>query len=147
MLSVDGSTFDRARRRRLYRRVAARLGLAAPVRELQALDVVTRRLRLSGQSHLGLRTIPVHAIIGTMDRAGDFDGEFLPRRPDMADRWNRVERIVRLGQAPPIVVYELDQRYFIVDGHHRVAIARQHGIDHFEADVTRIRTRTPLRAA
>jgi ParB-like nuclease domain len=147
MLTVEASTFDRARRKRLYRRVVARLGLAAHVGELLALDVVTGRQRLSGQSHLGLRTIPVRAIIGTMDRAGDFDGEFLPRRADMAERWHRVERIVQRGQAPPIVVHELDGRYFVVDGHHRVAIARQHGIDHLEAEVTRIRTRAPLTAA
>jgi ParB-like chromosome segregation protein Spo0J len=62
----------------------------------------------------------------------------------MAERWNRVERLVRAGSAPPIEVYELDRRYFVIDGHHRVAVARQRGIDHVEAVVTRLRTRLPL---
>jgi hypothetical protein len=42
------------------------------------------------------------------------------------------------------VVYELEGRYFLVDGHHRVAIARQRGIEYLDAEITTIRTRYPL---
>jgi hypothetical protein len=141
MFGVEVSTFDRARRRRAYRRLATRLGLLDRVDDLPALEDVTARDRPSGQAYVGVRTIAVQAIVGTVDRAADFDGEFLPRRADMADRWYRVERVVRLGTAPPISVYELDGRYFVVDGHHRVAIARQRGIDHIEAEIIRLRGR------
>jgi ParB-like nuclease domain len=141
MFGVEVSTFDRARRRRVYRRLAARLGLLDRVDELLALEDATALLRPCGQAYIGVRTIAVRAIVGTVDRAGDFDGEFLPRRADMADRWYRVERVVRQGNAPPISVCELDGRYFVIDGHHRVAITRQRGIDHVEAEITRLLAR------
>jgi hypothetical protein len=48
------------------------------------------------------------------------------------------------GDFPPIVVYELDGRYFVVDGHHRVAIARQRGVEFIDAEITRLRSRYPL---
>ena len=141
MFGVEVSTFDRARRRRAIRRLAARLGLVDRVDELPALEDSSAPMRPCGQAYVGVRTIAVRAIVGTVDRAGDFDGEFLPRRADMAERWYQVERVLRQGNTPPISVYELDGLYFVVDGHHRVAIARQRGIDHLEAEITRIRGR------
>jgi hypothetical protein len=96
------------------------------------------------QSYLGVRAIPVDSIIGTVDRRGDFDREFLPRRSDMEGRWSRVEEVVQRGDMPPIEVYEIEGRYFLVDGHHRVAVARQLGIDYIDAEITRIRTRYPF---
>lgn len=140
----DVSTFGRAWRKKTRRRVAAHVGLAHDTQELLALDEVTRRLRMFEQSYLGVRAIPVQSIVGTVDRRGEFDREFLPRRAGMEDRWNRVEDVVQKGDIPPIVVYEVDGRYFLVDGHHRVAIARQLGIDYLDAEITSVRTRYPL---
>ncbi|MGH9118554.1 MAG: ParB/RepB/Spo0J family partition protein [Acidimicrobiales bacterium] len=142
----DVSTFGRAWRKKTRRRVAASVGLGGDTQELLPLDEVTRRLRLFEQSYRGVRPIPVSSIVGTVDRSGDFDREFLPRRSAMEQRWNRVEHVVDEGEVPPIVVYELEGRYFLVDGHHRVAIARQRGIEYLDAEVTSIRTRYPLPA-
>jgi hypothetical protein len=144
VLGAEPSTFGRAWRRGAYRRFAAQLGLGDQLHELLPLDDVIRRLHLVEQTYVGVRTIRVAAIVGTVDRGGDFDGRFLPRRAEMAERWNRVERLVRAGSAPPIEVYEVDGRYFVSDGHHRVAIARQREMDHIEAEITRLRTRVPL---
>ena len=58
-------------------------------------------------------------------RGGDFDRDFQPRRPDVRERWRRVERAFPEAGFPPIVVYQLGDAYFVIDGHHRVAIARQ----------------------
>jgi hypothetical protein len=146
MYGGDVSTFGRAWRRKTRRRVAASVGLGQDTEELLALDEVTRRLRLFEQSYRGVRPIPVSSIVGTVDRNGDFDRDFLPRRFAMEGRWNRVEQVVEGGTAPPIVVYELEGRYFLVDGHHRVAIARQRGIEYLDAEITSIRTRYPLPA-
>jgi hypothetical protein len=146
MYGGDVSTFGRAWRRKARRRVAATVGLGQDTEELLPLDEVTRRLRLFEQSYRGVRPIPVSSIVGTVDRNGDFDRDFLPRRSAMEGRWNRVEQVVEGGTAPPIVVYELEGRYFLVDGHHRVAIARQRGIEYLDAEITSIRTRYPLPA-
>jgi hypothetical protein len=140
----DVSTFGKAWRKKTRRRVAAQIGLADDTGELLALDDVTRRLRMFEQSYLGVRAIPVGSIVGTVDKRGDFDRDFLPRRSAMEGRWGRVEEVVQRGDMPPIEVYEIEGRYFLVDGHHRVAVARQLGIDYIDAEITRIRTRYPF---
>jgi hypothetical protein len=140
----DVHTFGRAWRKKARKRVAAHVGLADDTQELLALDEVTQRLRMFEQSYLGVRAIPVDSIVGTVDRKGDFDREFLPRRPEMEGRWTRVEEVMQRGAMPPIEVYEIEGRYFLVDGHHRVAVARQLGMDYIDAEITRIRTRYPF---
>lgn len=137
------STFDKARRKRSVRHLGRKMR-DEETKELLPLAEVTQRLRLFSQSYLGVRSIPVDRIVGTVDRSQEFDREFLPRRPEMRDRWERVERSFPDGHFPPIQVYEVDGRYFLVDGHHRVAIARQRGIESVDAEVTQIRTRFPL---
>jgi hypothetical protein len=39
-------------------------------------------------------------------------------------------------ELPPITVYQLGNRYFVIDGHTRVAAAKALGIEFIDADVT-----------
>lgn len=137
------STFPRARRREAYRRLL-RVLRRRDSEPLLELDEVGRRLRVFEQTYVGVRPIPVGRIVGTVSRTSDFDREFLPQRADSETRWRRVEEQYAEGAFPPIQVYEVDGRYFLVDGHHRVAVARQRGVDYIDAEVTRLRTRFPL---
>jgi hypothetical protein len=139
------ATFDRARRQSAYRRLARVVrGREAPT--LLPLDEATRRLRPFHRRYVGLRPIPVEQIVGTENRARDFDRDFLPRRPDIGRRWRQVEQAFPDGGFPPIVVYQLGDAYFVLDGHHRVAIARQRGIEMIDAEVTELRARWHLPA-
>jgi hypothetical protein len=95
-------------------------------------------------TYIGVRPIPVSKIVGTVSRTSDFDRDFLPRRAEIGERWNRVERTFAEGDFPPITVYELDGFYFVVDGHHRVAVARQRGVEYIDAEITRLRSRWRL---
>lgn len=137
------STFPRARRREAYRRLL-RVLRRRESEPLLELDEVGRRLRVFEQTYLGVRPIPVGRIVGTVSRTSGFDREFLPQRADSETRWRRVEEQYAEGAFPPIQVYEVDGRYFLVDGHHRVAVARQRGVDYIDAEVIRLRTRFPL---
>jgi hypothetical protein len=137
------STFDKAMRKRARRKLATRLR-DEDTQELLPLPEVTRRLRQFEQHHLGIQPIPIRRIVGTVDRSRDFDREFLPRSPEIEDRWKRVERAFPDGAFPPIVVYEVDGSYFLEDGHHRVAIAKQRGAEFIDAEITQLRTRSPL---
>lgn len=142
------STYERARRRDAYLRLARLLGgtvrRGRRSRDLLDLEEVRRRLRVFEQSYVGVRPIPVSAIVGTVSRSREFDREFLPRGGHLKERWQRLERVFPEGEFPPISVYELDGRYFVGDGHHRVAIARQREMDYVDAEVTRLRSRIPL---
>jgi hypothetical protein len=143
---ATGTTFDRARRRSAYRRLARLVGRPGGPGDLLPLEETTRRLRPFARRYVGLRAISVRQIVGTESRAGDFDREFLPRRPDIGERWRRVEQAFPDGDFPPIVVYRVGDAYFVVDGHHRVAIARERGMETIDAEVTELRARWHLPA-
>jgi hypothetical protein len=140
------STYEKARRRQAYRRLARLIRRSPPPADLLPLDEVSRRLRAFEQSYLGVMPIEVSKIVGTVDRVGEFDRDFLPRRRRVEDRWRRVEEAFPEGDFPPIQVYRLGEAYFVVDGHHRVAIARQRRMSHIDAEVTELRARWTLPA-
>jgi hypothetical protein len=54
--------------------------------------------------------------------------------------------MVEGDELPPIDVYKLDDTYYVIDGHHRVSVARSLGRDTINARVIEVRTRAPLGA-
>ena len=107
---------------------------------LLPLGEVTGRLRLVGQHYVGMRTVPIERIVGSVDRAVDFDRLFRPRkRGDVRQRLNSLRTAFADGALPPISVYEASDLYFVNDGHHRVALARQEGVEFIDAEVTSLR--------
>lgn len=107
---------------------------------LLPFDEVRRRLRVVGQSYLGVREIPVAQIVGSVDRNADFDRDFRPRRGVSRERLARLRSAFADGVMPPIAVFEVGGAYFVEDGHHRVALARERGADFVDAEVTRLQT-------
>ena len=103
-------------------------------RRREALVVHDQRsLARRGAGWLGEREIPLDAIVGTFDagRARDFDGRFRPTRRTRP-RWLRVWLADAL---PPITVMPVDGGYVVLDGHHRVSVARARGADTIPAVV------------
>jgi hypothetical protein len=47
---------------------------------------------------------------------------------------------------PPSSVYKVGERYFVEDGNHRVSVARYHGVEMIEAEITEFRPLLPERA-
>jgi hypothetical protein len=92
--------------------------------------------------HLGVRTIELGRVIGSVDRAHELGPDFRHRGrqlPNSLDeqRFQRVLNATRAGAVlPPISVYKLGFGYYVEDGHHRVAAARLNGQDEIDADVT-----------
>jgi hypothetical protein len=98
------------------------------------------RLHLFQQTYAGLQTIDVDKIVGTVDRSEDFDRDFLPRSPQTRERWERLERAFPSLGFPPITVYQVGDVYFVIDGNHRVALAKQKDALFIDAEVTEIHT-------
>jgi hypothetical protein len=44
-----------------------------PAGELLPFDDVSRRLGMVGQRYVGIRAIPIHRIVGSVDRSQEFD--------------------------------------------------------------------------
>ena len=117
--------------------------------ELLSYEEVATRLKLQGRSDKGIQTVPVDAIIGSVGRYSDFTRTFLPRRAGDQQRWANVKvaTLDPLGAGmPPIEVYKVSDVYFVVDGNHRVSIAKQEGWETIQAHVIEIRTDVPLAA-
>jgi nucleotide-binding universal stress UspA family protein len=69
----------------------------------------------------------------------------LPRQDSDEGRWAGVKvATTGLVGLPPIDVYQIGEVYFVLDGNHRVSVARQLGATHIEAYVTEFQTRVPL---
>src|SRR5262245_42707317 len=122
-------------------------GLRGRRRErLLELDEVERRLKPFGRRYLGVRAIPLDALVGTDSRAGSFTRDFRPLHASSRERLRSLERAFADGAYPPIVAVKLGETYFVVDGHHRAALARRGGADMIDADVTELVARVPLPA-
>ena len=114
---------------------------------LLSFDEVTRRLHLVGRVERGVQVIPVAAIVGSVGRYTDFTRTFLPRRDNDQDRWARIRSAFarpNQGGLPIIDVYKVGEVYFVLDGNHRVSVARQQGLTHMEAHVIEVPTVVPL---
>jgi len=114
--------------------------------QLLQLKEATKRLRPHRRRYLGVQPIEVGSIIGTDSRDGDFDREFRALRPELRERLRRVGEAFPDGGLPPITVEKLGDAYFVIDGHHRVALARQRGALAIDADVTELTARWHLSA-
>ncbi|MEP7359514.1 MAG: universal stress protein, partial [Anaerolineales bacterium] len=139
--------FHRARQQAGLRDVLARL--TGRSTELLSYDEVVRRLQTTGSAERGLRDIPLDAIAGSVGRPNDFTRDFLPRNDADQGRWTRVllaSNDPSRGGLPPINVYKIGDAYFVIDGHHRVSVARRQGTREIQAYVTEVSTRVPLSA-
>jgi ParB-like nuclease domain len=108
--------------------------------DLLTLEETRDRLRVVRQSYGGVRPIPVARIVGSLDRTTDFDRSFRPRRGFSRTRLAGLRAAFPDGAMPPIEVHELGGAYFVADGHHRVALARERGLEYLDAEVTRLET-------
>ena len=99
----------------------------------------------TGQHDLGLQVVPLDAIVGTVDRAVDFDRGFRPTSARLRSRWERIAAAQRRGESlPPVSLYKIGDLYFVRDGHHRVSVAKSLGRDDIDAYVTEVTTRVRL---
>ena len=134
--------FSRARRSRALSRLANRLrGEPGDVMAILPFEEVVEALGRRGERNLGLQTIEIDSIVGTVDRSREFDRSFRPTSGRVRTRWERIAEAQRRGKPmPPIHVYRIDDLHFVKDGHHRVSVARAMGHDKIDAYVTEVIT-------
>jgi hypothetical protein len=135
--------YSAARTKALFHSVLARL--AGRPNRLLSFEAVKDKLGLRGSVYRGIQAVPVKAIIGSVDRYRDFDHAFLPAQTFTADRWKSINRAFYSDtELPPVKLYKVGDAYFVLDGHHRVSVAREHKVEYIDAEVIEVRSRVPI---
>ena len=136
--------FQAAHQRASIQEVLARI--TGKSTQLLSYEEVAEKLKLRIRTEVGVRSIPLDAIVGSVGRYTDFTRTFLPRRAGDKDRWAGVRAAFLENGAglPPIDVYKVGDVYFVIDGNHRVSVARQEKLSTIEAHVIEVRTSIPL---
>jgi hypothetical protein len=112
---------------------------------LLSYDDIKEKLHIGGPIYRGVQTVLVEQIAGSLNRYHEFDRVFLPASDKLAPRWQSVNRaFYQEISLPPVVLYKVGQVYFVVDGHHRVSVAREQGQLYIEAEVRECATRVNL---
>jgi hypothetical protein len=135
--------FQRARFKAFVNRVWATL--SGQPTTLLSYDEIKEKLHIGGPIYRGVQTVRVDQIAGSLNRYHEFDRVFLPASDKLAARWQSVNRaFYQEISLPPVVLYKVGEVYFVVDGHHRVSVAREQGQLFIEAEVRECATRVNL---
>jgi len=154
--------FDRARRQANYAKLAGwLLGRPSSRNRLPVLGEVTiapnadaagpgaRRLEWERVGRLrptSESTVPIDQIVGTVEPTKCFDHRFRPTSDHPRSRFERVAAEVRSGRGmEPVELYQCAGSYYVLDGHHRIAVARALGQRSVWARITEVRLNQPAR--
>jgi len=84
----------------------------------------------------GVRTIALDQIVGSVGRYRDFDNRFRLKQKTPSERLMRIKTALREGRAlPPVKLYQIKDEYYVLDGNHRIAAAKELGHDEILADI------------
>ncbi|NLF51538.1 MAG: hypothetical protein GX577_10415 [Leptolinea sp.] len=135
--------FDAARRKSSLRQIIT--VLTHKSNQLLPYDQILKMLPINGQHYIGIRQVPIDAIIGSVGRFQDFDRAFLPKGTTTRDRWESIDRAHLMEvDLPAVELYKVGDVYFVKDGNHRVSVARERGQAFIDAVVIEIDTPVPV---
>lgn len=135
--------FDDARRHALT--VDLMRTLRGQPRDLLPFDEVRHKLRLRHTIDRGTEEVPIDRIVGSLGRDRDFNRLFFPRRPSLRRRWENIRKLAGgMRGFPSVELYKVGEAYFVLDGHHRVSVARFLGAPTIEASVREFVTDIPI---
>jgi hypothetical protein len=139
------SDFEQVRFKAFMNRVWATL--SGQPTTLLSYEEIKEKLHIGGPIYRGVQTVLVDQIAGSLNRYHEFDRVFMPATDKLAERWQSVNRAFYQDiSLPPVVLYKVGQVYFVVDGHHRVSVARKQGQVYIDAEVRECATRVNITA-
>nr|MBN1230112.1 DUF4032 domain-containing protein [Anaerolineae bacterium] len=136
--------FTRARWKATLRQIWSQLHGHTKNR-LLAYEEVKKKAGAGAPTYKGMQSVPLDKIVGSVNRYEDFDRAFLPTQDHTSSRWRRIgvayyENII----LPPVTLYKVGDAYFVVDGNHRVSVARELGREFIDAEVMESQPRVPV---
>ncbi len=103
---------------------------------LFSLQDASQAFTVQARSSAGRRSVAIAQIRGSEGRAADFDRDFNPLQDHTQPRWLGIASAVQRGRnLPPVVLIQVNDLYFVRDGHHRISVARALGRHTVEATI------------
>lgn len=103
---------------------------------LTPFEAVKTRLNLVPRLEKGRQEIRLDQIAGSLGKPAFFTRSLWPLYSGLENRWISVYELMMGPHGyPPIEVYQVNNRYYILDGHHRASVARALGSKTIEAKV------------
>jgi hypothetical protein len=84
----------------------------------------------------GTQIVPLDRIVGSVGRYQDFDSRFRPRPHVASERYEAIKKALSEGcKLPPVKLYQIKDEYYVLDGNHRIAAAKELGQSEVEASI------------
>ncbi len=84
----------------------------------------------------GIRSVPLDRIVGSVGRYQDFDGRFRFKSKMPSDRLEWIKNAMRQGRnLGPVKLFEIKDEFYVLDGNHRIAAAKELGHDEILAHI------------
>jgi len=137
--------FEAARRKAFWNELGS--FLSGRPNRLLSWEGVRDKLDLRGPVYEGVQAVPLEKIVGSVGRYQDFDCAYMPKRDGIAPRWRSIARAHYSDTSlPPVTLYKVGDAYFVVDGNHRVSVARARDDGFVDARVIEVEARVPVTA-
>lgn len=105
-------------------------------RNLLCLEAVRPLGKVAVRSQQRPQLVPIDQIRGSEGRCSDFDAEFRPLKSHEPERWINIAIAHSRGATlPPVQLVQVNQWYYVRDGHHRISVAKTQGQMAIEAEV------------
>jgi uncharacterized ParB-like nuclease family protein len=135
--------FNQAVRKGMWRAIISRF--TRQCNHLLPLDRDSLKRVMRGQHYLGLQTVALNQIVGSAGRHQEFDRAFFPRQTHTMERWLSLAKArYQSAMLPPVDLVKVNDRYFVIDGNHRISVARAWGQQFIEANVVEVLTAVPI---
>ncbi|MGD9306342.1 MAG: ParB N-terminal domain-containing protein, partial [Desulfobacterales bacterium] len=84
----------------------------------------------------GIRSVPLDRIVGSVGRYYDFDSRFRFKQNIPSERLQWIKAAMREGRPlKPVELYQIKEEYYVSDGNHRIAAAKELGHDEILARI------------
>lgn len=84
----------------------------------------------------GFSSVSVEQIVGSVGRYHDFDNKFRLMQHMPSDRFKVIRQAMKSGKRlPPVKLYQIRDEYYVLDGNHRIAAAKEIGLLEIDAEI------------
>ena len=84
----------------------------------------------------GTQRVLLEQIVGSVGRYQDFDSRFRPKHHLASERYEGIKQALCAGRRlPPVKLYQIKNEFYVLDGNHRIAAAKELGHSDIEAHI------------